>query len=191
VIPSVSERMFDGMNRREQGDFGELSAMEWLVGVGAALYLPLGHSPDCDLIAELDGRLLRVQVKTSGVRRNKHRWDVSVCTRGGNQSWSGLVKRMDSSRCDFLFVHVADGRRWFIPSAEVGGGTKIRVGGPRYAEFEIVPGRPFPATGRDRNSPLESRIPSPGGCPSGQRECAVNASAMPTQVRILLPPFRK
>ena len=41
--------------------------MEWLVSVGAALYVPFGHSPDVDLVADLDGRLVRVQVKTCGL----------------------------------------------------------------------------------------------------------------------------
>ena len=41
---------------------------------------------------------------------------VTVCTRGGNQSWSGLVKRLDPTSCDYLFVLVGDGRRWFIPA---------------------------------------------------------------------------
>ena len=47
--------------------------------------IPLGHSPHYDLVAELNGRLLRVQVKTSTCR-NRSRWAVTVCTRGGNQS---------------------------------------------------------------------------------------------------------
>ena len=70
-------------------------------------------------------------------------WDVTVCTRGGHQSWNGLVKRLDPSGYDFLFVLVGDGRRWFIPSAEGGGGCRIRPGGPRYAQFEIEPARPL------------------------------------------------
>ncbi|MDQ6819873.1 MAG: hypothetical protein M3076_05945 [Actinomycetota bacterium] len=72
------------------------------------------------------------------------RWDVAVCTRGGNRSWSGLVKRLDPSCYDYLFVLVGDGRRWFIPSIAVGGGCSIRVGGPRYAEFEAERGEPLP-----------------------------------------------
>ena len=118
--------------------------MEWLAHAGAYVYLPLGHSPDCDLVADIDGRLVRVQVKTSGCFR-LGRWDVTLATRGGNRSWSGLVKRFSPERADFLFVHVADGRRWFIPSHEVEGGTGIRLGGPKYAGFEVDPGRPFPA----------------------------------------------
>jgi hypothetical protein len=130
------------MNWREQGDLGELSAMEWLVSQGAKVAIPWGHSPDWDLIAELDGRLLRVQVKTCTCFRK--RWEVTLCTRGGNQSWSGLVKGLDASRCDYLFVHVGDGRRWFIPSHALGGTRGMRLGGPKYAEFEVCAGRPLP-----------------------------------------------
>jgi hypothetical protein len=118
--------------------------MEWLASVGAALYVPSGHSPDVDLVAEIDERLVRVQVKTCGMRRNG-RWEVALCTRGGNRSWNGLVKYFSSKRADFVFVHVADGRRWFIPGDQVDGGTKIALGGPKYAAHEVEPGRPFSA----------------------------------------------
>jgi PD-(D/E)XK endonuclease len=141
---------------REQGDFGELSALEWLVHAGAHVYLPLGHSPDCDLVADLDGRLVRVQVKTSRYARHG-RWCVELGTHGGNQSWNGVVKRFSPLRSDFLFVHVADGRRWFIPADEVTGGRSIVLGGPKYARFEVDPGRPFPASLADQT--LSSDVP--------------------------------
>jgi hypothetical protein len=129
---------------RRQGDAGELSAIRWLIWAGASVYLPFGHSPDVDLVADLDGRLVRVQVKTS-TRWDGRRFSVMLCTRGGNQSWNGLVKRLDPSRCDYVFVHVGDGRRWFIPVSAVGGGTAIAVGGPKYAQFEVEPGQPLPS----------------------------------------------
>jgi hypothetical protein len=81
---------------REQGDIGELSALSWLTEQGATVSIPFGHSPDYDLVADLDGRLLRVQVKTATFFR-LGRWEVSLATYGGNQSWTGLVKRLDSS----------------------------------------------------------------------------------------------
>jgi PD-(D/E)XK endonuclease len=130
-------------NPRRQGDLGELSAIDWLVSRGHPVWLPLGHSPDADLITEIDGSLLRVQVKTSTLFINR-RFSVSVCTRGGNQSWSGLVKRFSKDRCDWLFVLVADGRRWFIPSDAVEGRTRVNLGGPKYAMYEVEPGRPLP-----------------------------------------------
>ncbi|MGH2961160.1 MAG: group I intron-associated PD-(D/E)XK endonuclease [Solirubrobacterales bacterium] len=53
------------INRRQQGDLGEASAIEWFSRLGAMILLPFGHSPDFDLVVELEGRLLRIQVKTS------------------------------------------------------------------------------------------------------------------------------
>ena len=117
--------------------------MEWFASKGAGIYFPIGHSPHCDFIAEFDDRLARVQVKTCTCWI-KNRWSVTLCTRGGNQSWNGLVKRLDGSGFDYLFVLVGDGRRWCIPSADLQGGSGIQLGGPKYSEFEVDPGRPLP-----------------------------------------------
>ncbi|MEA2494672.1 MAG: hypothetical protein QOJ29_2583 [Thermoleophilaceae bacterium] len=132
------------MKRFEQGDFAELSAMQWLGGRGARIAVPVGHNDSWDLVAELDGKLERVQVKTCGFWRND-RWEVTLCTRGGNRSWSGISKRLDPSSFDYLFVHVADGRRWMIPAAELETSSSLLVGGPKYACFEIEAGAAFPS----------------------------------------------
>src|SRR4051794_37966890 len=139
------------MTTRAQGDFGEISALQWLTGRGAKVALPVGHSPDWDLIAELEDGLVRVQVKTSTFQRNG-RWEVVLCTRGGNRSWSGVVKLLDSSRCDYVFAHVADGRRWFIPAKALGGGSAILLGGPKYEEYEIDAGLPLSTDGLESAS---------------------------------------
>ena len=128
---------------RGQGDQGELSAIVWLREQGYPVFVPLTHAPDYDLVTDFgEGAAVRVQVKTSTCFR-LGRWEVSVCTRGGNRSWSGMVKRLDPGRYDWLFIHVGDGRRWFIPSADVPGGCGISVGGPKYAAFEIESGAPL------------------------------------------------
>lgn len=143
--------MFEAMrrliNRRRQGDLGEASAIDWLTRIGATVSAPLGHSPDYDLIAEVEGRLLRVQVKTSTAvamsPSGDRRYPVHIATNGGNQSWSGVAKRFDPSRFDVLFTLVGTGRRWLIPTAGIDGETSITLGGPKYAEFEIDPGPPI------------------------------------------------
>jgi PD-(D/E)XK endonuclease len=131
------------VNPRRQGDLGEYSAIDWLSSQGYPVFVPIGHSPDVDLIALIDARAARVQVKTCRRSVPVDRWAVMVCTRGGNQSWNGLSKRFSRDRCDYLFVLVGDGRRWFIPAAAVEGTTAIVVGGPKYAAYEVEPGRPF------------------------------------------------
>jgi Holliday junction resolvase-like predicted endonuclease len=123
---------------RRQGDLGELAAMEYLASTGAAVLVPLFHSPDYDLVADYGDRFVRVQVKTATFVR-RARFEVQVKTTGGNRSWNGLVKRFEARRCDFLFVLVSGGRRWFIPSSAVDGGTEILLGGPKYHPYELQP----------------------------------------------------
>jgi hypothetical protein len=124
---------------REQGDIGERAAVAWLWAAGAYVFIPFGHSPDYDLVADFGTSALRVEVKTSTVLEpgSNRRYHVRIATGGGNQSWNRITKFFDPSRCDFLFVLVADGRRWFIPTAAITSRRTISVGGPRCAEFEV------------------------------------------------------
>lgn len=107
------------------------------------MFFPLTHSPDIDLVAVRGGDVVRVQVKTSACVDRRGRFVVTLSTSGGNQSWNRVIKLFSVERCDRLFVTTGDGRRWFIPSAAVGGGRAIVLGGPKYAEFEVEPGRPL------------------------------------------------
>ncbi len=178
------------INRRQQGDLGEASAIEWLTNRGALVLIPFGHSPDIDLIAKLNGRLLRVQVKTSTqeVRTpNGHlRYPVSLVTNGGNQSWNGVSKPIDPDQIDYLFALTGRGRRWLIPATDLDGKTTIQLGGTKYAEYEIESARPIRELVYSGSAALESS--PPGEYPSGQRTAAVNRQAQPSEVRILPPP---
>ena len=122
-----------------------MSAMQWLISLGATVSVPFGHSPDYDLVADFHGCLIRVQVKTSRYFVDD-RWRVMLCTRGGNRSWSGQVKTLDAKTYDYLFVCVADGRRWFIPARRITGGSGLMLGGPKYGLYEVERGLPMPAS---------------------------------------------
>jgi hypothetical protein len=118
---------------RRQGDLGELSAIDWLASQGYGIYVPLGHSPDCDIVAESQGTLLRVQVKTSTQWRND-RWEVTLCTRGGNQSWSGMVKRFtetDAIGFSFTSEMVAAGSSLRMRSRAAAGSCSAGRSTPR------------------------------------------------------------
>lgn len=181
------------VNRRVQGDIGELSAMEWLASRGATVWVPFNHSPHIDLMAEWDEHLIRVQVKTSTLRgpvkSGEERWKVAIATSGGNRSWTGLAKKFDATRVDYLFVLVGDGRRWFIPAPFVEAARSIALGGTKYSEFEVERGTSFEELiyGGSVNT-IAGVPPLAGECQSGQMDLTVNQAAMPTQVRILPPP---
>jgi bifunctional DNA-binding transcriptional regulator/antitoxin component of YhaV-PrlF toxin-antitoxin module len=180
------------VNRRVQGDLGEFSAMEWLASKGAQIWIPFGHSPSVDLMAELDGQLLRIQVKTSTlkVRTKKDgvHWTVAIATSGGNRSWGGSTKLFDSAAVDFLFVVVGDGRRWFLPAGSIEGARTLSLGGAKYSELEVETGTPLePLVYGDGNQIRIGAI-GLGECQSGQMDSTVNRAATPTEVRILSPP---
>ena len=171
------------LHSRKQGDVGEAHAIAWLTEVGADVSVPLFHSPDYDLIAQFGEELLRVQVKTSRFARGD-RFTVQIATRGGNRSWTGTVKYFSRARCDFLFVRLVDGRRWFIPASAVASGTSIDLGGPKYSEFEIGMEGELPPE-------VERRLecPSPwGSAGAGEPGWTVNSVATPERVRIPPPP---
>lgn len=178
------------INRRQQGDLGEISAIEWLTKKGAVVAIPFGHSPDFDLLAQVGDRLLRIQVKTSTQELrtpNGHlRFPVSLVTCGGNQSWKGVAKIFDRSKVDYLFALTSAGRRWFIRASDLDGKRAVQLGGKKYSEYEIERATPIRELVYGTNSALE--FEQPGEYPSGQRTAAVNRQAQPSQVRILPPP---
>jgi hypothetical protein len=187
--PQHRERL---INRRVQGDLGEFSAMEWLVSKGALVWIPLGHSPDVDLMAEIDGRVLRVQVKTSTYRlrtsEGDERWEVSIATNGGNQSWTGNVKKFDPTRVDYLFALVGDGRRWMIPSQAIESQRAVMLGAPKYSEFEVERGQTIEhLVYHDAPRVLESNSAG-GASESGEPSDSVKVVPMAEWVRIPPPP---
>lgn len=145
------------MNRQQQGDLGEASARCWYELRGCEVFIPTGRSPDYDFIADDGERLIRVQVKTSGQWR-RQRWHVAICTRGGNQSWSGVAKYFSATRCDELFAVTTDGRRWRVPADRVEARTAIVLGGEKYEDFEVEPGPPL--TARVPRLSLVSTVPA-------------------------------
>lgn len=159
--------------------------MRWLTSVGADVWVPLGHSRDIDVIAVFGDRLCRIQVKSSGCREPKGGYAVALATSGGNQSWSGAVRFFDRSRCDFLFVWLVDGRRWFIPSAAVDGRRSIRLGKSKYAEFEIGDSDGVPPASARR---LQCPSPIRGSAAVGEAGGPVKSVPMAEWVRIPPPP---
>jgi hypothetical protein len=172
---------------REQGDFGEMSAMYWLASRGASVALPVGNNRHWDLIAELDGRLLRVQSRPRDVSNSlagRSQLRRVAGTKVGTGSQSSLILRASTiSSCWWGTAGVGSFRlivlRALPPSCSVVRSTRsLRSNGASR----------FPAA-RLKEPPLQSPPEPPGGCPSGQRSVAVNHVAMRTQVRILLPPL--
>jgi hypothetical protein len=157
------------INRSRQGAVGEASAIEWLTSLSATVFIPFGPSTDCDLVALVQRNPVRIQVKTSTRQRTtrdgSERWDLMLATNGGNQSWTGVTKKLDRTAVDFVFALVGNGRRWFIPAGFLEGDRGLSLGGRKYSDFEIEPGVRLDRVVYERvRRHLESTLP-PGGAP--------------------------
>jgi hypothetical protein len=183
-------------NPREQGVIGVARAIAWFTGQGYEVWVPLGEPERYDLlIVDADDRIQRVEVKTTTHRNERGDYVVQIKTCGGNQSWNGTVKKFDPTRVDFLFVLTDRWEEYVIPAASIRARTSLTLGRD-MAPFRVaIAGREEEQlrleNWRGLFAPLAASTYPPEsaeGCPSGQRERAVNASAQPTEVRILLPP---
>ncbi len=99
--------------------------------------IPLADNQPYDLIADVDGGLARVQVKTATSRSPYGRFVASIDTAGGNQSFH-TRKPFDPALCDVLYVLTDDGRRYVIPSARIVSHRSITLGS-KWEAYESVP----------------------------------------------------
>ncbi len=89
------------MNSKQQGAIGVAQAVAHFTSLGYAVFTPISDVSRFDLVVEKDTKLYKVEVKTT-TRANG---EVSLRTLGGNQSWSGVVKKMSSFDCDIVFMY--------------------------------------------------------------------------------------
>lgn len=120
-----------------QGNIGVARAVYEYSRKGFVVLTPLSDSSKYDLVVDIEGTLLKVQVKTSRLISKSSGYVVNLKTSGGNTSKNTIRKREDSDY-DLLFVLTENGKCWSIPSKELGEArTAIVVGSSskKYDEF--------------------------------------------------------
>lgn len=118
----------ESLNTRQQGDVGVAAAVLHYTKLGYAVSIPTTESCRYDLIIDLEGKLFRVQCKTTRHKPGNSRYYyVNVATCGGNQSWNKKKRLLDASEFDILFVYCEDESVWIFPSREVHGKGSIAL----------------------------------------------------------------
>lgn len=120
-------------NSKKQGDCGVGSCIGYLTQLGHTVCLPLTDSQDYDLIADCDGVLVRIQVKTTSMKTPCGNWKVDTALSGGMRSF---IKFMDSTKVDALYVLTDDFRRFYIPTKHIKTKRYLTLG-KKYEEFEV------------------------------------------------------
>jgi hypothetical protein len=104
-------------NTKKQGDVGLGAAIAFFSQQGCTVLLPLTDSQGYDLVID-DGKLRKIQVKTTNYKLEDKYWNFNLSVKGGNQS-GNTIKKFDNSSVDFVFVLCGDGTRYLIPSVAI------------------------------------------------------------------------
>ena len=124
-----------GIYQSIQGNIGLRKAIEYFTSHGITVALPLNDTQKYDLIADFNGGLQKVSVKTSRNSRTEGRtWEVLLKNCGG--TGRGQVRLFDNKAIDYLFIYTAANDIYLIPAKEIEATNGIVVGN-KYSEYKV------------------------------------------------------
>lgn len=100
------------MNTKKYGNIGESNAIFLFTKYGIPVYIPFGDNEKSDLIVEIDGRFLKIQVKTSvKAEDGKMIFDLtsSTCHRK-----NGVKHKYSCEEVDFFFCYNVERNKSFL-----------------------------------------------------------------------------
>ena len=127
-------------NTKTQGDIGLGKAIAWFMSEGYSVFVPLSENQSYDLVVEKEGKLQRVEVKTSGyIPAGKNYYEVKLATYYLLSSGT-KKKHFNPDNSDLVFIHLLDGRSYLIPTDEVQAKSSLvisSVGTSKWDKFLI------------------------------------------------------
>lgn len=116
------------MNTKQQGDIGVAKAIYIYTTLGYTVSIPNTDNAKYDLVVDKNGKLNRVQVKTTSFKTKYGIYQVMLRTSGGNQSWTGEVGRIYKKNVDLVFILSEDGAAYEFPSEILDGSSTVNLG---------------------------------------------------------------
>lgn len=118
-----------------QGNLGLGKAIEYFTSHSIPVAIPLNDTQKYDLIADFNGKLQRISVKTSRATENGKSFSVQLRNTGGS-SGNNKIRPFDNKSCDYLFIYTINEEYYLIPSKEVTAINSINVG-PKYYDYLV------------------------------------------------------
>jgi hypothetical protein len=125
------------MNTREQGDIGVAQAIYWYTLNGFKVSIPNTESTRYDLIIEKDGKFQRVQCKTTFAKSSYGIPILALRTLGGNRSWGGTVKKINSAEVDIVWASVDGTSAYVFPAELIEGMSSLHLG-EKYKDYKVI-----------------------------------------------------
>lgn len=94
------------MNSKRIGNIGEAKVLAKFVEMGIPIYIPFGDDEKADLIAEFDGKLNKIQVKTS--IKSKNGCSIFDLTSSTAHRTNGERRKYLNSEIDYFALYSLD-----------------------------------------------------------------------------------
>ena len=120
-----------------QGNLGFGKALEYFTSHNITVAIPLNDTQKYDLVADFDGKLQRISVKTSRFTRNGTVYEVMLKNCGGTSKGS-KIRAFDNTTCDYIFIVTGNDKIYLIPADVITATNSINVGN-KYTEYEVFP----------------------------------------------------
>lgn len=118
-----------------QGNIGLGRAINYFTSHSITVSIPLNDTQKYDLIVDMDGKLSRIQAKTSRFKESGSSYRVLLKNCGGS-SGKSKSRLFDNKSCDYVFILTGDDKMYLIPSDKITAKNSIVVGN-KYTEFEV------------------------------------------------------
>ena len=105
---------FECKTNKDQGNIGLVKALFELHLLGYRISIPITENQKYDLIGDKDGKLYRIQIKTTKNKSPYNIFIVGLRTLGGNQSFHSIKKRKIGDY-DLLYVLTDENISYLIP----------------------------------------------------------------------------
>lgn len=128
------------MYKALQGNLGLGKAIEYFTSNSIPIAIPLNDTQKYDLIADFNGKLQKISIKTSKATKNGTSFEVQLRNTGGSSGIS-KVRPFDNNSCDYVFIYTADEKLYLIPAQSINSINSIVVGN-KWTEY-IVKSKTF------------------------------------------------
>ena len=110
--------------KSHQGNVGLGMAIAYYTSICVPVMIPLNDTQKYDLVVELDGKLKKVQIKTTRGKSKSGKYAVQLKHSGGSDNKKAIVN-FDNTESDILFVVTIDGDLYQIPSEQITAKTQL------------------------------------------------------------------
>lgn len=126
-----------GLSSKQKGNLTELQCLTSFYEYGCHVSLPYGENSRYDMIVDVDGRLIRVQVKTSSLKDGNPEAIEFSCRSSHVNSQGVKSVRYTSEQIDY-FATYWEGKCYLIPVNECSVAKTLRFVPPKNGQIKGI-----------------------------------------------------